>query len=354
MRPYSDIQTKNGVTRVFESGVDSIDLKWHRDAEDRWIKSVGHTDWQIQLDNALPTALTEKVFIPAGEWHRLIKGSGELTLEIKKGKSLFEFHQTPRLGYRSGSFDPDQPAELLSSKGLGIVSSKVGLLGSGYYFVGDKETAEKISSEIGHGGLSIIDLSHYNLYQPGEPVAFYENLRNLTYYFNEATKEDLSDPEFKEAFDDAVEVFAEYLNLAEKRVRKIFTDYLRDVLRRRDGVLLSNRLMEPLGYEGIDFTGTELDHFGVGSLIFAGHLKPNTYKPLLEEKKKVNPAYLTKDAAEMRSEIRKHAKKSDDDPTAYISHEKGGWKADYGKSGKRYKTKPSKYTLAYQKKFGNK
>lgn len=76
-----------------------------------------------------------------------------------------------------------------------------------------------------------------------------------------------------------------------------------------------------------------------------------SYLEFLVEKK-VNPVYLTKDAAEMKSEIRKHAKKSDDDPSAYTSHSKGGWKADYSKSGKRYKTRPSKYTLAYRKKFG--
>lgn len=79
--------------------------------------------------------------------------------------------------------------------------------------------------------------------------------------------------------------------------------------------------------------------------------KVMSYSQFVSEKK-VNPAYLTKDAAEMKSEIRKHAKKSDDDPSAYTSHSKGGWKADYSKSGKRYKTRPSKYTLAYRKKFG--
>lgn len=77
-----------------------------------------------------------------------------------------------------------------------------------------------------------------------------------------------------------------------------------------------------------------------------------TYTEFINEKKKINPAYLTKDADEMKSEIKKHAKKKSSDPTAYTSHPSGGWKADYSSSGKRYKTKPSKYTIAYQKKFG--
>jgi len=73
---------------------------------------------------------------------------------------------------------------------------------------------------------------------------------------------------------------------------------------------------------------------------------------LPESKKKINPGYLTKDAGEMRDEIRKQAKKRDDDPTAYTSHPKGGWKADYDEKGQRYKTKPSPSTLAFHKRFG--
>jgi len=81
-----------------------------------------------------------------------------------------------------------------------------------------------------------------------------------------------------------------------------------------------------------------------------------TYSQFVNERKKekVNPVYLTRDSREMKSEIKKHAKKSDNDASAYTSYPDGGWKADYSKSGKRYKTKPSKYTLAYQKKFGKK
>lgn len=79
-----------------------------------------------------------------------------------------------------------------------------------------------------------------------------------------------------------------------------------------------------------------------------------TYTQFINERKKekINPAYLTKDAREMKSEIKKNAKKSDEDPSAYVSHPNGGWKADYDSSGKRYGTKPSKYTKAFAKKYG--
>ncbi len=76
------------------------------------------------------------------------------------------------------------------------------------------------------------------------------------------------------------------------------------------------------------------------------------YSDFINERKKINPAYLTKDAAEMKNEIKKHADKADDDASAYTSHPDGGWKADYSKSGKKYSTRPSKYTLAFQKKYG--
>lgn len=73
----------------------------------------------------------------------------------------------------------------------------------------------------------------------------------------------------------------------------------------------------------------------------------------LEAKKKrdkINPDYLTKDAKTMRSEIEKQAHKKDDDPSAYTSHPKGQWKADYNKKGEKYKTKPSKWTKLLRKK----
>lgn len=73
---------------------------------------------------------------------------------------------------------------------------------------------------------------------------------------------------------------------------------------------------------------------------------------LEEKKKKVNPAYLTKDSKAMRDEIRKHAKKDPKDSSAYTSHPEGGWKADYTKSGKPYKTKKSKWTKKFQSMYG--
>jgi hypothetical protein len=48
-----------------------------------------------------------------------------------------------KTGYRAGEFNPDYPAETLKDKGIGLTSSKVGLLGTGHYFFGSKKKAEK-------------------------------------------------------------------------------------------------------------------------------------------------------------------------------------------------------------------
>jgi hypothetical protein len=81
MEPYFDISDQ---VRLFSEEVDTEDLRWHRDREDREIISILKTDWKIQLENELPVNLNSLVKIKAGEWHRLIKGSGELQLKIKK------------------------------------------------------------------------------------------------------------------------------------------------------------------------------------------------------------------------------------------------------------------------------
>ena len=85
MRPYTDIEiTDSYIIREFDENIDPIELLWHRDLEDRIIEAIGETDWQLQLDNSLPTSLNESIFIKRHEWHRVIKGTGTLKLKIHK------------------------------------------------------------------------------------------------------------------------------------------------------------------------------------------------------------------------------------------------------------------------------
>ena len=70
--------------RCFDPNLENDELKWHIDKEDRLIKPEEKTDWKIQLDNKLPAEISGEIFIPAGVWHRIIKGTGHLKLEVTK------------------------------------------------------------------------------------------------------------------------------------------------------------------------------------------------------------------------------------------------------------------------------
>ena len=52
--------------------------------ENSRIEILEDTNWQLQLENCLPTSLKDSIFIPKHEWHRVIKGTGTLKLKIHK------------------------------------------------------------------------------------------------------------------------------------------------------------------------------------------------------------------------------------------------------------------------------
>ena len=82
--PFEENEINGFYVRKFSDNVENSELVWHRDKEDRIVESVGHTDWTVQLDNQLPVPLTETIFIPKEMYHRVIKGTGDLTVKIKK------------------------------------------------------------------------------------------------------------------------------------------------------------------------------------------------------------------------------------------------------------------------------
>lgn len=83
-RPYRETRNGRSITRVFEGNIDSTELKWHRDASDRYVTVLKSSNWSLQLENSLPINLIEGIsyFIEKDEWHRVIKGSGPLVLRI--------------------------------------------------------------------------------------------------------------------------------------------------------------------------------------------------------------------------------------------------------------------------------
>jgi hypothetical protein len=86
MKPYTDIEvTDKYIIREFNENIDPLELLWHRDLENRTVEIIGETDWKIQLENQLPTSMNKPIFIPRGEFHRLVKGTtGTLKLKIYK------------------------------------------------------------------------------------------------------------------------------------------------------------------------------------------------------------------------------------------------------------------------------
>jgi len=95
--PY-DQKIENGIKkRIFKENIDDNELKWHFDKDDRNVKIVKSNKWMIQFDNKLPKELKngETIFIPKNKYHRVLKGKGDLVVEIK------ELINEKRSGYRN-------------------------------------------------------------------------------------------------------------------------------------------------------------------------------------------------------------------------------------------------------------
>tara|TARA_R110000822_G_scaffold298184_1_gene420888 strand:+ start:272 stop:523 length:252 start_codon:yes stop_codon:yes gene_type:complete len=76
--------TEKGEIRTFTQDISEEELVWHRDREDRIIDPLSLTDWKFQFDNETPVRITRLLFIPKNTYHRLIKGTGDLTIKVEK------------------------------------------------------------------------------------------------------------------------------------------------------------------------------------------------------------------------------------------------------------------------------
>jgi hypothetical protein len=72
--------------RTFPDTIWEEDLVWHRDANDRHIHILSGDGWQLQFDNELPFVLEQfcTYYIPRETFHRVIKGTGDLVIEIQE------------------------------------------------------------------------------------------------------------------------------------------------------------------------------------------------------------------------------------------------------------------------------
>ena len=84
MKPYKEDRIGNIINRVFDSNINKTELIWHRDREDRIVLPLNENNWYLQMDNELPVKLNinEEYHIPKNVYHRVIKGSDELKVQI--------------------------------------------------------------------------------------------------------------------------------------------------------------------------------------------------------------------------------------------------------------------------------
>lgn len=86
--PYEDTHPEGRWVRVFKEGVEDRELVWHRDVQDRVVTVLKSERWAYQLDDSLPIVMTagDTFTIPKMVWHRIIRGSGDLEIEIFTGR----------------------------------------------------------------------------------------------------------------------------------------------------------------------------------------------------------------------------------------------------------------------------
>ena len=84
--PFEQEIIGSKIIRTFTPDVESDELKWHQDLKDRKVTIIEDGGWQFQMEDSLPNKLSvaKQIFIPKLVWHRVIKGSGKLIVEIEE------------------------------------------------------------------------------------------------------------------------------------------------------------------------------------------------------------------------------------------------------------------------------
>ncbi len=86
MVPYTQTIKNGKILRTFTPDVDSEELKWHQDLSDRKVTILEDGGWEFQMEDSLPVKLenAKQLDIPKFVWHRVIKGKGNLVVEIEE------------------------------------------------------------------------------------------------------------------------------------------------------------------------------------------------------------------------------------------------------------------------------
>ena len=84
VNPYQEEVNDSIITRVFKENVESDELVWHRDRNDRTVEILESDGWYFQFEDQLPTEMKkgDVLNIPKESYHRIIKGSNDLIVKI--------------------------------------------------------------------------------------------------------------------------------------------------------------------------------------------------------------------------------------------------------------------------------
>jgi len=81
---YKDNRQVGYFNRNISADYSDTDYVWHRDRRDRKVVPIKCDGWHIQFDNEMPIEMEEgkEIFIEKNVYHRVIKGKGDLELQI--------------------------------------------------------------------------------------------------------------------------------------------------------------------------------------------------------------------------------------------------------------------------------
>jgi quercetin dioxygenase-like cupin family protein len=83
--PFSQEKFESYWIRVFSKDVETEELKWHFDNENRKVTILESDGWQFQMDDELPIDLKpgDVTYIPKGMYHRIKRGNNDLKIKIE-------------------------------------------------------------------------------------------------------------------------------------------------------------------------------------------------------------------------------------------------------------------------------
>lgn len=119
MPPYVERRLSGGsILREFSRDVQSSELEWHMDRQDRRITVLEGNGWKLQLEQGLPLDLVggKTYLIPHESWHRVIKGTSALKIIIEE--NYLRDHNT--LNIKESLRMKDKKIEILPSHDIQV------------------------------------------------------------------------------------------------------------------------------------------------------------------------------------------------------------------------------------------